>query len=60
MTVLIPNADEAERGRLPGGGEQVHLTWAPEHIHLVKEAGTAAKAENSEQPKTEQAEEAAP
>ena len=34
MTVLVPNADEAERGRLPGGGASVHLTWAPEHIHL--------------------------
>jgi spermidine/putrescine transport system ATP-binding protein len=41
MTVLVPNADEAERGRLPGGGANVRLTWAPEHIHLVKEsAGT--------------------
>jgi spermidine/putrescine transport system ATP-binding protein len=41
MTVLVPNADEAERGRLPGGGAAVRLSWAPEHIHLVKEsAGT--------------------
>ena len=37
MTVLVPNADEAERGRLPGDGQNVRLTWAPEHIHLVKE-----------------------
>ncbi|MDQ3758598.1 MAG: ABC transporter ATP-binding protein [Actinomycetota bacterium] len=38
MTVLVPNADEAARGRLPGGGARVHLTWAPEHIHLVLES----------------------
>jgi spermidine/putrescine transport system ATP-binding protein len=38
MTVLVPNADEAERGRLPGGGASVRLSWAPEHIHLVRES----------------------
>ena len=38
MTVLVPNADEAERGRLPGGGASVRLSWAPEHIHIVKES----------------------
>jgi spermidine/putrescine transport system ATP-binding protein len=38
MTVLVPNADEAERGRLPGGGADVRLSWAPEHIHLIKES----------------------
>ena len=41
MTVLVPNADEAERGRLPGGGASVRLSWAPEHIHLVKESAAA-------------------
>jgi spermidine/putrescine transport system ATP-binding protein len=41
MTVLVPNADEVERGRLPGGGANVRLSWAPEHIHLVKESNTA-------------------
>ncbi len=41
MTVLVPNADEAERGRLPGGGAKVSLAWAPEHIHLVREAAQA-------------------
>ncbi len=41
MTVLVPNADEAERGRLPGGGADVHLGWAPEHIHLIKESDKA-------------------
>jgi spermidine/putrescine transport system ATP-binding protein len=38
MTVLVPNADEAERQRLPGGGASVRLIWAPEHIHLVRES----------------------
>jgi spermidine/putrescine transport system ATP-binding protein len=43
MTVLIPNADESERQRLPGGGARVELSWAPEHMHLVRESpsGTA-------------------
>ena len=38
MTVLVPNADEAERARLPGGGAPVRLSWAPEHIHVVRES----------------------
>jgi spermidine/putrescine transport system ATP-binding protein len=41
MTVLVPNADEAERGRLPGGGAPVRLSWAPEHMHLVRESVAA-------------------
>jgi spermidine/putrescine transport system ATP-binding protein len=40
MTVLVPNADEAERQRLPGGGVKVKLSWAPEHMHVVKESET--------------------
>ena len=36
MTVLVPNADEAERQSLPGGGANVKLSWAPEHMHLVR------------------------
>jgi spermidine/putrescine transport system ATP-binding protein len=39
MTVLVPNADEELRQRLPGGGAQVCLSWAPEHIHIVRESG---------------------
>jgi spermidine/putrescine transport system ATP-binding protein len=35
MTVLVPNADEAERQQLPGGGAAVKLSWSPEHMHLV-------------------------
>jgi spermidine/putrescine transport system ATP-binding protein len=38
MTVLVPNADEAERQHLPGAGVRVRLTWASEHTHLVREA----------------------
>jgi spermidine/putrescine transport system ATP-binding protein len=43
MTVLVPNADEAARRRLPGAGDPVRLAWAPEHMHLVRtpEAETA-------------------
>jgi spermidine/putrescine transport system ATP-binding protein len=41
MTVLVPNASEAERARLPGGGVPVRLSWAPEHMHLVRESQAA-------------------
>ncbi len=46
MTVLVPNASEAERARLPGGGAPVKLSWAPEHVHLVRDSrnGDAPKA----------------
>ena len=45
MTVLAPNSSEAERARLPGGGARVKLSWAPEHVHLVRESSneTAGK-----------------
>ena len=35
MTVLVPNADESERQRLPGGGARVVLRWEPQHMHVV-------------------------
>jgi spermidine/putrescine transport system ATP-binding protein len=38
MTALVPNASEAERQRLPGGGARVALSWEPEHMHLVRES----------------------
>jgi spermidine/putrescine transport system ATP-binding protein len=38
MTVLVPNADEAQRQRLPGGGARVVLSWEPEHMHVVTES----------------------
>jgi spermidine/putrescine transport system ATP-binding protein len=37
MTVLVANADENARQRLPGGGAKVRLSWTPEHMHLVRE-----------------------
>ena len=37
MTVLVPNADEAARRRLPAAGDAVRLAWAGEHMHLVRE-----------------------
>jgi spermidine/putrescine transport system ATP-binding protein len=40
MTVLVPNTDEAERQRLPGGGANVKLSWSPDHMHVVRESGT--------------------
>ena len=42
MTVLVPNTDEAERQRLPGGGANVELSWIPEHMHVVKESANGA------------------
>jgi spermidine/putrescine transport system ATP-binding protein len=38
MTVLCPNTNEAERQSLPGAGAKVKISWAPEHMHLVKES----------------------
>jgi spermidine/putrescine transport system ATP-binding protein len=47
MTVLVPNADEAERQHLPGGGARVALSWEPQHMHLVRESPNGAgKAES--------------
>jgi spermidine/putrescine transport system ATP-binding protein len=44
MTVLVPNADEDVRQRLPGGGARVALSWEPEHMHLVRESPHGAAA----------------
>jgi len=38
MTVLVPNASEAERHELPGAGVRVALSWEPEHMHVVRES----------------------
>ena len=35
MTVLLPNADEAARQRLPGAGARVRLSWLPQHTHVL-------------------------
>jgi spermidine/putrescine transport system ATP-binding protein len=37
MTVLVPNADEAERRRLPAAGVRVRLAWDTGHMHVVRE-----------------------
>lgn len=50
MTVLVPNADEAERQRLPGGGARVALSWEPEHMHLVRESPDGAPAGSNDGP----------
>ncbi len=48
MTVLVPNADEAERQRLPGAGARVRLSWSPEHMHVLPATeGEASGVENS-------------
>jgi hypothetical protein len=49
--VLVPNASEAERAKLPGGGAAVRLSWAPEHMHVVREsdAGAATTSNEGEQ-----------
>ena len=52
MTVLVPNADEAERQRLPGGGAKVQLSWAPEHMHVVRESETNGAAPAETVPET--------
>jgi spermidine/putrescine transport system ATP-binding protein len=38
MTVLVQNADEVERQRLPGAGVRVRLSWGSEHTHVVRTA----------------------
>jgi spermidine/putrescine transport system ATP-binding protein len=48
MTVLVPNADEAERQQLPGGGARVALSWEPEHMHLVRESPNGVHAESND------------
>jgi spermidine/putrescine transport system ATP-binding protein len=49
MTVLHPNASEAERQRLPGGGAKVTLRWQPEHMHLVRESAASPEATGAPQ-----------
>jgi spermidine/putrescine transport system ATP-binding protein len=48
MTVLVPNASEAERQRLPGGGARVSLSWELEQMHVVRESGDSQR-ESSEE-----------
>jgi spermidine/putrescine transport system ATP-binding protein len=51
LTVLVPNASEAERSRLPGGGAPVRLSWSPDHIHLVRESAAATTADTNGAPR---------
>jgi spermidine/putrescine transport system ATP-binding protein len=54
MTVLCPNASEAERQRLPGGGARVALAWDPEHMHVVRESpGSGTDSDRQENGDTE-------
>jgi spermidine/putrescine transport system ATP-binding protein len=55
MTVLVPNTDEAERQQLPGGGARVQLSWAPEHMHVVRESKTNGAAPPAAAPAVEAA-----
>jgi spermidine/putrescine transport system ATP-binding protein len=49
MTVLVPNASEAERQRLPGGGARVTLAWEPDHMQIVRESwGEAEKTKDGD------------
>ncbi len=43
MTVLVPNADEDERSKLPSAGSRVRLAWAPEHMHVVHQKESTLK-----------------
>jgi spermidine/putrescine transport system ATP-binding protein len=49
MTVLVPNANEVERQRLPGGGARVALSWEPEHMHVVRESPAAGTGSNEQE-----------
>jgi spermidine/putrescine transport system ATP-binding protein len=44
MTVLVPNADEQQRQRLPTPGAEVQLGWSQENIHMVRETETQGEA----------------
>jgi spermidine/putrescine transport system ATP-binding protein len=48
MTVLVPNAGEEDRQRLPGGGARVALSWDPQHMHLVQESSQLQRGEANE------------
>ncbi|MGD9737470.1 MAG: ABC transporter ATP-binding protein [Solirubrobacterales bacterium] len=56
MTVLVPNADEAKRQRLPGGGARVVLSWEPEHMHVVIDEAKETTIEGAEPEEAAEAE----
>jgi spermidine/putrescine transport system ATP-binding protein len=41
LTVMVPNAGDAAKEHAPGGGATVRLSWAPEHMHIVRESDGA-------------------
>jgi spermidine/putrescine transport system ATP-binding protein len=45
LTVLCPNTNDAERRGIPGAGENVRLSWEPEHMHLVRESADNPEAD---------------
>ena len=52
LTVLVPNTDEEQRQRLPGGGARVRLSWAPQHIHVVRESAATDLTPSNEEEQT--------
>jgi len=52
MTVLVPNAGEAQQLQLPGAGIRVALSWEPEHMHVVR-ASPRADSNSSPPPRGE-------
>jgi spermidine/putrescine transport system ATP-binding protein len=52
MTVLCPNSSEAERQALPGAGSRVSLSWAPEHMHLVRKSPSGVPAGDGDEVET--------
>jgi spermidine/putrescine transport system ATP-binding protein len=52
MTVLCPNSSEAERQALPGAGSRVSLSWAPEHMHLVRKSPSGIPASDGKEVET--------
>ena len=47
LTVMVPNAGDAAKEHVPGGGSKVRLSWAPEHMHIVRESATKAASAES-------------
>ena len=41
MTVLVPNSDEQRRRAMPPAGAAVRLSWASDHIHVVRDHAAA-------------------
>ena len=52
MKVLVPNASEAERQELPGGGARVKLSWTADNMHLVRESPEEAAGADPVDPTT--------